>query len=68
MQLLRLLVVLAKLALAPVRVRVQVLLLVTRGAMHQSQWRQNLRLMMHGQTLAFLQWAMTHRSKTVSNF
>jgi hypothetical protein len=53
MQLLRLLVVLAKLAQAPVLV--QLLLLEIHGAMHQSQWRQSQRLMMHGQTQALHQ-------------
>jgi hypothetical protein len=60
MQLLRLLVVLAKLALVPVLL---VLLQVTRGAMHQRLRLQSQLLMMHGQTQVLLQWAMTLRSK-----
>jgi hypothetical protein len=60
MQLLRLLVVLAKLAQAPVLVQ---LLQAIHGAMHQRQWHQSQLLMMHGQTQALLQWATTPLSK-----
>jgi hypothetical protein len=60
MQLLRLLVVLAKPALAPVLL---VLLQVTRGAMHQRPRLQSQLLMMHGQTQVLHQWATTLRSK-----
>jgi hypothetical protein len=59
MQLLRLLVVLVKPALAPVLVLLQ----VTRGAMHQRLRLQSQLLMMRGQTQVLLQWAMTLRSK-----
>jgi hypothetical protein len=60
MQLLRLLVVLAKPALAPVLL---VQLQVTRGAMHQRLRLQSQLLMMHGQTQVLHQWATTLRSK-----
>jgi hypothetical protein len=65
MQLLRLLVVLVKLALAPVLAQ---LLLAIHGAMHQKLQLLSLPLMMHGQTLASTQLATTPLSKSLNNF